>query len=260
MVERNPLKRDQLSLLEATILPVAGALSLLIVWQWVLPALGVPAYIVPTPLSVLHTFGSEWRGLVQNALPTWYEALLGFFLGNLTAVILAIVFVYSPRVRAAYFPVVLLFNTIPVLALAPIIILVFGLGILPKVVIAALLCFFPTLVNMVRGLTSATSNELELMHVLSASPWETFWRLRAPRSVPLLFASLRISATTSVIGAIVGEWIGSDRGLGAVIIQSTFNYQAERLFAAVLLASLSGIIFFAIVGQIERIFHRLASS
>ncbi len=87
------------------------------------------------------------------------------------------------------------------------------------------------------------------MHVLSASPWETFWRLRAPRSVPLLFASLRISATTSVIGAIVGEWIGSDRGLGAVIIQSTFNYQAERLFAAVLLASLSGIIFFAIVGR-----------
>ena len=122
---------------------------------------------------------------------------------------------------------------------------------------AALLCFFPTLINMARGLNAATASEIELMHVLSASDWETFWRLRAPRSVPLLFSSLRIAATTCVIGAIVGEWIGSDRGLGAVIIQATFNYQAERLFAAVLLASLSGIVFFAIVTQIERLFRRL---
>src|SRR5204863_10176052 len=103
----------------------------------------------------------------------------------------------------------------------------------------------------------ATTSELELMHVLSASGWETFWRLRAPRSAPLLFASLRIAATTSIIGAIVGEWIGSNQGLGAVIIQSTFNYQAERLFAAVVLASLSGLVFFAVVTQVERLFHRL---
>ncbi len=133
------MKRDQLSLLEATILPVAGALSLLIVWQWVLPALGVPAYIVPTPLSVLRTFASEWRGLVQNALPTWYEALLGFFLGNLTAVILAIVFVYSPRVRAAYFPVVLLFNTIRFWPWRRSSFSSSVSAFLPKVVIAALL-------------------------------------------------------------------------------------------------------------------------
>ncbi|MGO8654876.1 ABC transporter permease, partial [Rhizobium ruizarguesonis] len=119
------------------------------------------------------------------------------------------------------------------------------------------ICFFPTLVNTARGLNLATASELDLMHVLSASGWETFWRLRAPRSAPLLFASLRISATTCVIGAIVGEWIGSNQGLGAVIIQSTFNYQAERLFAAVVLASFSGIVFFAAVAQIERIFRRL---
>ncbi|MBP1860325.1 NitT/TauT family transport system permease protein [Rhizobium herbae] len=239
------------------ILPVIGALSLLAAWQWLVPALGVPAYIVPTPAAVLRTFATEWRFLLQNAVPTWLEAVLGFLLGNAFAVLMAIVFVYSRRFRAAYFPVVLLFNTIPVLALAPIIILIFGLGMLPKVIIAALLCFFPTLVNMARGLQLATVNELELMHVLSASHWETFWRLRAPRSIPLLFASLRISATTCIIGAIVGEWIGSNQGLGAVIIQSTFNYQAEKLFAAVLLASLSGITFFTVVTQIEQIFHRL---
>jgi NitT/TauT family transport system permease protein len=234
-----------------------GALSLLAVWQWLLPALGVPVYIVPTPLSVLRTMTGEWRFLLTNALPTWIEALLGFALGNAWAVLLAIAFVYHPRFRAAYFPIVLLFNTIPVLALAPIIILMFGLGTLPKVIIAALICFFPTLVNTARGLTLASPSELELMRVLSASGFETFWRLRAPRAVPLLFASLRIAATTCVIGAIVGEWIGSNQGLGAVIIQSTFNYQAERLFAAVALASASGLLFFFLVVLVERAFRRV---
>ena len=90
------------------------------------------------------------------------------------------------------------------------------------------------------------------MHVLSASEWETFWHLRVPRSVPLVFASLRISATTCMIGAVVGEWIGSNQGLGAVIIQSTFNYQAERLFAAVTVAALSGLAFFGLVVLLER--------
>jgi NitT/TauT family transport system permease protein len=256
MEELDRMIKHRLSIVEMTGLPAIGAGSLLAAWQWLIPALGVPAYILPTPAAVVRTFATEWRFLLLNAVPTWYEALLGFLLGNILAVLLAIVFVYNPRLRTAYFPVVLLFNTIPVLALAPIIILVFGLGILPKVIIAALLCFFPTLVNTTRGLNLATANELELMHVLSASDWERFWRLRAPRATPLLFASLRISATTCVIGAIVGEWIGSNEGLGAVIIQSTFNYQAERLFAAVLLASLSGIVFFTAVAQIERIFHR----
>ena len=103
----------------------------------------------------------------------------------------------------------------------------------------------------------AARNLLAAVTVLcSASGWETFWRLRAPRAIPLLFASLRIASTTSIIGAIVGEWIGSNQGLGAVIIQSTFNYQAERLFAAVTLASLSGLLFFAIVCLVERRFQR----
>lgn len=248
----------RLSRAEEAGLPVAGAASLLAAWQWLVPALGVPAYVVPTPLAVLRTLVGEWAFLLTNAVPTWIEAALGFFLGNGVAVFLAIAFVYNPRVRAAFFPVVLLFNTIPVLALAPIIILLFGLSMLPKVIIAALVCFFPTLVNTARGLGLATANERDLMHVLSASSWETFWRLRAPRAAPLLFASLRIASTTCVIGAIIGEWIGSNQGLGAVIIQSTFNYQAERLFAAVILAAGSGLVFFGVVSQAERLFQRLS--
>jgi NitT/TauT family transport system permease protein len=147
---------------------------------------------------------------------------------------------------------VLFFNTIPILALSPIIILIFGLGMTPKIVIAAVICFFPTLVNMIRGLDSASDNEHELFRVLSATRSEIFWSLRLPRALPMLFSSLRIASATAVIGAIVGEWIGSDKGLGALIIQATFNYQSDRLYAAIVLSSSLSIALFCLVVLIER--------
>lgn len=238
-------------------LPVLGAASILLLWQFLVPALGVPPFIVPTPATVLLKLGADAGLLAANALPTAIESIAGFVIGNAAAVLLAVLFVYSRPVRAAYFPVVLFFNTIPILALAPIIVLVFGLGMLPKIVIAAVICFFPTLVNMIRGLEMPTRSEFELFRVLSASPFETFWRLRVPRSLPLLFTSLKIAATTCVIGAIVGEWIGANQGLGALIIQSTFNYQTDRLYAAVFVSSFLGLLFFAIVVLAERLMmHR----
>lgn len=122
----------------------------------------------------------------------------------------------------------------------------------PKIVIAAVICFLPTLVSMIRGLDSASDNEHELFRVLSATRWEILWSLRLPRALPMLFSSLRIASATAVIGAIVGEWIGSDKGLGALIIQATFNYQSDRLYAAIVLSSSLSIAIFAIVVLLER--------
>lgn len=245
-----------LSPLARTVLPFAGAASLVVAWQYLLPMAGVPAYIVPTPTAVFAVLARDAALLSGHFWPTAIEAGAGFLIGNLAAILLAIVFVHSRVMQAAYFPVVLFFNTIPVLALSPIIILIFGLGMTPKIVIAAVICFFPTLINMIRGLDSAGTNEHELFRMLSASRWEVFWRLRLPRSMPLLFSSLRISSATAVIGAIVGEWIGSDKGLGALIIQATFNYQSDRLYAAIVLSSLLAIGIFTIVVAAEKLFVR----
>ncbi|WP_320244849.1 ABC transporter permease [Mesorhizobium vachelliae] len=233
-------------------LPVLGAASILLAWQYLLPLLGVPAYIVPTPTAIFGVFQKNFPLLIDNLRPTLIEALAGFVIGNLAAVLLAVLFVHSRVLQAAYFPIVLFFNTIPILALSPIIILIFGLGMTPKIVIAAVICFFPTLVNMIRGLDSAGNNEHELFRVLSATRWEVFWSLRLPRALPMLFSSLRIASATAVIGAIVGEWIGSDKGLGALIIQATFNYQSDRLYAAIVLSSSLSIALFCIVVLIER--------
>jgi NitT/TauT family transport system permease protein len=233
-------------------LPVGGALSLLLFWQFVLPAAGVPQFIAPTPLQVAYRFSVDGRLLWDNFLPSLCESVLGFLAGNLAAISLAVVFVYGKPVERAYFPVVLFLNTIPVLALAPIIVLIFGTGLLPKVIIASIICFFPTLVNMTRGLEAVGANELELMRILSASGAEVFWKLRVPRSLPFLFASLRISSTACVVGAIVGEWIGANAGLGALIIQSTFNYRSDLLYAAIILSSSMAVTIFLLVSAVER--------
>ncbi|TIT27948.1 MAG: ABC transporter permease, partial [Mesorhizobium sp.] len=131
----------------AIALPVLGAASILFTWQFLLPWLGVPAYIVPTPTAIFGVFQKSFALLLGNLWPTLIEALAGFVIGNLAAVMLAVLFVHSRVLQAAYFPIVLFFNTIPILALSPIIILIFGLGMTPKIVIAAVICFFPTLVN-----------------------------------------------------------------------------------------------------------------
>ncbi|QKD04197.1 ABC transporter permease [Mesorhizobium loti] len=236
----------------AIALPVLGAASLLLAWQYLLPLLGVPAYIVPTPTAIFGVFQKNFALLMDNLRPTLIEALAGFVIGNLAAVLLAVLFVHNRILQATYFPIVLFFNTIPILALSPIIILIFGLGMTPKIVIAAVICFFPTLVNMIRGLDSAGDNEHELFRVLSATRWEIFWGLRLPRALPMLFSSLRIASATAVIGAIVGEWIGSDNGLGALIIQASFNYQSDRLYAAIVLSSCLSIVLFCAVVLVER--------
>jgi NitT/TauT family transport system permease protein len=242
------------------IFPVAGAITLLVAWQLVVTVFGVPHYLVPTPVAVFDDLIRERALIASNAVPTALESILGFLLGNGAAVVVAILFVANRYLRLTYFPIVLFFNTIPILALAPIVVLIFGLGMFPKVVVAAIVCFFPTLVNMIRGLESPTASELDIVHSLCATRLQIFWHLRLPRSVPYLFAALRIAAQTSVIGALVGEWIGTNKGLGALIIESTFNYHAERLYAAVFVSSLLAIVFFTIVSAAERRFSRFSTA
>jgi NitT/TauT family transport system permease protein len=143
-------------------------------------------------------------------------------------------------------------NTIPVVAKAPILVLLLGNGMEPKIAIAAIICFFPTLVNMTRGLRDVKSEQLELMRVLSATSSEVFFRIRVPNALPYLFSALKIAASTAVIGAIVGEWIGSTRGIGALIIQSTYNFDSPLLYATIVVGSTFSALFFGVISVIER--------
>ena len=233
---------------------VAAALGLLLLWQAVIVVFGVPQYIAPSPLEVLGTFVSEGHILWTNFWPTLSEALLGFTAGNLIAILLAVWFVHSHTAERAFYPIAVFINTIPIIAIAPILVLIFGNGYAPKIAIAALICFFPTLVNMVRGLQAVNPQMMELMRVLSASRPEVFWKVRLQSSLPFLFAALRIASTTCVIGAIVGEWIGSNFGLGALIIEATYNFRSPLLYATVFVAAGLAVSLFGLVSLAE---HRL---
>lgn len=232
--------------------PIAAAIGLIVGWQLIITVFGVPQFIAPSPLDVINVFGERGDILWLNFWPTFMEAVAGFVVGNTIAVLLAIWFVHSSLAERAFYPIAVFINTIPIIAVAPILVLLLGNGFAPKIVIAALICFFPTLVNMVRGLKSISPQMLELMRVLSANQREVLFKVRLQSSLPYLFAALKIASTTCVIGAIVGEWIGSNFGLGALIIEATYNFRSPLLYATVILGAGLAVTFFTLTTLAER--------
>lgn len=232
--------------------PILAAAGMLALWQLIVSGFGVPSYIAPSPVQVLRVFFEQGEILWINFWPTLLEAVAGFALGNSIAVVLAVWFVHNRLAERAFYPIAVFINTIPIIAIAPILVLMLGNGYAPKIVIAALICFFPTLVNMVRGLKAVSPQMLELMRVLSASDREILWKIRLQSSLPFLFAALKIASTTCVIGAIVGEWIGSNYGLGSLIIEATYNFRAPLLYATVILGAGLAVAFFVTTTLLER--------
>jgi len=231
------------------ILAIVGCIVL---WQLIVWGFSVPTFMAPSPIAVIGAFKANAGTLFANFLPTLMEAVLGFLVGNVVAVLLAVWFVYSPIAEKAFYPIAVIVKSIPIIAIAPILVLLVGNGIAPKVIIAALICFFPTLVNMVQGLKSASPAMLDLMRVLSASGAEIFWKVRLPASLPFLFAALKIASTSSVVGAIVAEWIGSSYGLGALIIDATYNFRSPLLYATVVIAAALAVALFFAVSIVEK--------
>lgn len=236
------------------LLPVVTFLTLLVMWEVGVKIFDVKPYIAPAPSAVFQVLVTKFPMLMQNLLPTAIEAISGFLLGNLAAISIATAFAYKQSLEEAFFPIAVMVNTIPVVAKAPILVLLLGNGMEPKIAIAALICFFPTLVNMTRGLRDVNPQQLELMHVLSASPREVFVKVRLKNSLPYLFSALKIAASTAVIGAIVGEWIGSTVGIGALIIQATYSFDSPLLYATIVVGSVFSATFFGVISWMERYF------
>lgn len=238
------------------LLPLLGGAMLLFVWWALVAVFQVKPFIAPAPQVVALTLARKADMLLANLWPTAIEAVAGFLVGNMAAIVVATLFVHRKWIEMMFFPVVVLLNSIPVVAKAPILVLLLGNGLAPKITIAAVICFFPTLVNMVRGLEAVSPQALELLHVLSASRREVFVRLRLPSSIPYLFAALKIASSTAVVGAIVGEWIGSQVGIGALIIQATYNFDSALLYATVICGSAFSVLFYLAILLVERLCTR----
>jgi len=238
--------------LQRRMLPVLGIVGLLIAWWAVIAGFNIKPFIAPSPLLVMQTIIRRSDLLLQNLGVTAVEALFGFILGNLAAILVASVFVHSKILQWIFLPIAVAVNAIPVVAKAPILVLIMGNGMAPKITIAAMVCFFPTLINTVRGLEAVNPQIMDLMRILSATRTQIYFKLRLFSALPYLFSALRIAASMCVIGAIVGEWIGSTQGIGAQIIQATYNYDSPLLYAAIVMSACLSGLFYVVIALLEK--------
>ena len=239
-------------LLGETLIPAATLLAALVAWEVATLAFRIPRFIMPAPSAILGE-GWEWRyRFIGHTWVTLYETLGGFALSMVVGVPLAVLIVYSPALRAAIYPLVILAQSVPKIAIAPVLLLVLGYGEMPKMVVAFLVAFFPVVVDTATGLAATPPELLDLSRSYRASAFKTFMKVRLPMALPFIFAGAKVAITLSVIGAVVGEFVGSDRGLGYVILSSTSYWKTEVAFSAMILLSLMAIVLFAAVSLVER--------
>jgi NitT/TauT family transport system permease protein len=194
--------------------------------------------IVPPP-TVLVQYVYEFTPLLLLAIrPTLIEAISGFFIGAGISILIAVIFVRWPTIEAALSNSVVLLHSLPMLAIIPLLVIWFGIGYTPKIIIAALATFFPVLNGALRGLRSSDRSTLELMHILDAHWVQTLWKVKIPFALPYIFAGLKIAAPQAVLGATVAEWIGSREGLGSQILMALLNYNVPLLWACMVTCAL----------------------
>ena len=248
MTIRN-LLRD---LVENYAISLGFVLFLLGIWEIWVHVLEVADYILPPPSMIFSKLWSSLPLLLKHATVTLTEAVLGFFLGASTGITCALAMARSRTIERALSPLVISSQTFPKEALAPLFLIWFGFGILPKVIIAGLISFFPVVVNTTRGLISVDPLTLDLMRSLSATPRQVFLKLRLPNAVPYIFAGLKMCVTLSVIGAVVGEFVGASAGLGHLIRLANSELATDLVFAALIVLGAMGTTLYLIVERIER--------
>lgn len=235
------------------LIPLVVIAVVVVIWQAVVVLGHLKPYFIPSPVRVAETLVDDGRTIWDNAVPTVEQAMSGFAIGNLLAVALSIWFVHARSARRAVYPLAIVLQSIPLVALAPIAIVTIGTGFATKVVMTAIISFFPTLVNMMRGLDSVDHALVELFSSVHAKRSAVLWKLRWPNALPYLFAGLRITASASVIGAVIVEWIGGDQGLGYMVINSTYQFNTPLLWATLVASSVLVLAAFGLVSLAERV-------
>jgi putative hydroxymethylpyrimidine transport system permease protein len=221
-------------------------------WDLIADALSIEPFLVPAPSDVAESLWSDRELLADNAWVTIQEVVLGFAIAVGVGVAFAIVLHLSDVLRRAFYPLLMASQTVPVIAIAPILVVWLGFGIGPKLAIIALVCFFPITVNTLDGLRSVDPELPRMMRTLDASRAQILRRIELPSSLPFLFSGAKIAAVISVIGAVFGEWSGADEGLGHLILIAQGQVQTARVFAAVVVLSALAISLFGLLALLER--------
>lgn len=233
------------------VVPACTIGALLVVWEIVCRVGKVPIWLLPPPSAIAASVWSHRHYLPRHILATGYEVAGGFFLALVVGVFLAVCIVYSAFVRRVAYPVLLVFQSVPKVAMAPLLLLYLGYGPQTNVTVAAIVAFFPIVINTTTGLESVEEDLLQLTRSFDPNALRVFWKVRLPWALPYLFSAMKVAVSLAVIGAVVGEFVGADRGLGYVILTASSNMDTSLVFAAMALLALMGIGAFYAVWFVE---------
>ena len=234
------------------IIPSLVLLCLIIIWQFFCDIFKIPVWLLPSPkLIYLNTM--KWgRFLPMHTLVTLYETIAGFLLALAIGIPLAVLIVYSSVLRNTIYPVLLVLQSVPKVAIAPLLVIWVGAGEMSKILIVAIVAFFPIVVDSATGLNSVEPELLELSHSLHATKLQIFFRIRFPWALPYIFSGMKVAISLSVIGAVIGEFVGSDRGLGFLVLMATGEMNTALVFGVLVVLSALGILAFAAINILEK--------
>ncbi|MFV2051116.1 ABC transporter permease [Metabacillus sp. YM-086] len=229
--------------------PIIFAVGIFILWEVAVRSFSIPTYLLPAPSTVMQEIDGS---LMSHMLVTLYEALVGFLLANILGFTTAVIFVHSKPIEKGMYPLAIALKTTPLVALAPLLVVWLGTGYESKIVASMLICFFPILVNSVKGLKAIEHEAWELFTTYKGTKWEIFWKLRLPTSLPYVMSALKISSSLAIVGAIVGEFVGANKGLGYVVLTSSYHMDTPIMFSAIFASALCGLVLFWTISWLER--------
>ena len=237
----------------AWVLSLALFVVFIAAWEGSVRIFEIPKIVVPPPSAVAHAL---WIGITGEYAwhfgVTFYETIVGFIFGAAFGLVIGGLIAQFPLLERTLYPYVVAFQTLPKVAIAPIIVIWFGYGVASKIVITATIAFFPLLANTIVGLRAVSRDQVELMVAFTASRWQIFWKARVPQALPYIFVGLDVAIVLSVIGAIVGEFVGAQAGLGYLILQKNFNMDMAGVFAILIILSVMGIGLHMMVAAIQK--------
>jgi len=233
-------------------MPATTLLLLVGIWEGVCRAFHIPIWLLPSPSAIVNRLIQFLPLLLYHAYVTFYESILGFIVGVALAVPISIAIAYSRMLQNTIYPILLVFQTVPKVAIAPIIVLWFGLGLESKIVIAFLVSFFVIVVNLTTGFLTAPPELIDIVRLLNASKTQIFLKIRLPYAMPFFFSGLKSAITLSIVGAVIGEFVASSEGLGYVILAAAPQLDTDIAFAAIFLLSAIGLALFGAMHILER--------
>ncbi|ETT58444.1 nitrate/sulfonate/bicarbonate ABC transporter permease [Paenibacillus sp. FSL R7-277] len=232
--------------------PFVAVLFFVGIWQLSVMLFDIPAYQLPSPADIARETKNNASGIWEHTAATLRLTLIGFPVGTGIGLLTALLLHLLPWIKRALYPLLILSQNVPSIALAPLLIIWFGFGLLPKIILITLVCFFPVAVATMGGLTQSDRVMLNYMKMAGAGKWQIFTKLELPGSLPSLFSGLKISATYAVMGAVVAEWIGADKGIGYYMLLQKSSYRADRMFVAIAIIVLLSLVLFALIALLER--------